>query len=169
MAYLPILFAPLDETFEPVYSMPVQETALTGIRSCRGSSAVEQWTGKAGPAGRCAWKTCLRQAGAGRRFCGVRCKSKYHVDRRRKMLKRMALTYKGGACERCGYASCEAALTFHHLEPAHKDFSISADGTTRSWARIRSELDKCALLCANCHAEVHQAARSGDAGGEKIG
>jgi hypothetical protein len=130
-----------------------------GKRTFRGSSAVEQWTVEAGTAVRCAWKTCIRTVGAGRRFCGVSCKGKYFVDQRRKKLKRMALAYKGGACERCGYAKCGSALSFHHREPAHKDFSISADGATRSWARIRSELDKCALLCANCHAEIHEAAR----------
>lgn len=125
-----------------------------GKRTFRGSSAVEQWTVEADPTA-CAWKSCGKPVGPRRRFCGPRCKSKYFVDKRRKELKRKAVAYKGGACERCGYASCEAALSFHHLEPEHKDFAISADGSTRSWDRIRNEIDKCALLCANCHAEIH--------------
>ena len=47
------------------------------------------------------------------------------------------------------------ALEFHHLDSTHKDFGISSKGYTRSWTKISEELDKCLLLCANCHREVH--------------
>lgn len=104
----------------------------------------------------CAWKTCNSPIGIGRRFCGVRCKRKFFVDKRRKELKQRAIAYKGGACERCGYNYCVTALTFHHLDPANKDFGVSAKGLTRGWARLLIELDKCVLLCANCHAEIHE-------------
>jgi len=135
--------------------MPVPKETARDKRIFRGSSAVEQWTVEAGPPALCAWKTCHNPVGTGRRFCNPKCKSKYFVDQRRRKLKQMAIAYKGGKCERCGYATCDAALAFHHLEPARKDFSISADGNTRSWETIRREIDKCALLCANCHAEIH--------------
>ena len=46
-------------------------------------------------------------------------------------------------------------MTFHHLDPAQKDFGLSVRGLTRSWEKMRAELDKCVLLCANCHSEVH--------------
>jgi hypothetical protein len=73
--------------------------------------------------------------------------------RRRKKAK--AVEYKGGKCQICGYDKCYAALQFHHLDPDKKDFSI---GNARSWgfSRIQDELDKCLLVCANCHAEIHQ-------------
>lgn len=77
------------------------------------------------------------------------------VDKRRKLLKLKSIEYKGGACSRCNYSKCIEALEFHHTDPAQKDFSISHDGHTRSWDKIRSELDKCILVCANCHREVH--------------
>ena len=128
----------------------------------RGSSAVEQWTVESNLTMQCAWKTCVREVSAGRRFCDTRCKSKFFVDKRRKKLKQLAIQYKGGKCSKCGYASCEAALAFHHLEPEHKDFAVGEQGFTRSWERIRSEIDKCALLCLNCHAEIHQAAHGGN-------
>ena len=47
------------------------------------------------------------------------------------------------------------ALEFHHLDSSQKDFSISEKGYTRSWLKVREELDKCALVCANCHRELH--------------
>jgi predicted HNH restriction endonuclease len=47
-------------------------------------------------------------------------------------------------------------LEFHHLKSNAKDFGISAKGYCRSWNKVRSELDKCVLLCANCHREVHE-------------
>ena len=54
----------------------------------------------------------------------------------------------------CGYDKCPTALQFHHLEPAEKKFSISHEGVTRSFAKLKAEAAKCVLLCANCHAEV---------------
>ena len=77
------------------------------------------------------------------------------VSERRRKLKDMAIKYKGGKCEKCGYNKCNGALDFHHLNPLEKDFSISSTGTTKSFERITKELDKCILVCANCHREIH--------------
>ena len=77
------------------------------------------------------------------------------VRKRRKIVRFKALTYKGGRCQRCGYDRCMEALEFHPLTSTKKDFGISSKGYTRSWEKIRTELDKCVLLCANCHREVH--------------
>ena len=77
------------------------------------------------------------------------------VSERRRKLKDMAIEYKGGKCEKCGYNKCNGALEFHHLNPQEKDFSISSTGTTKSFDRIKKELDKCIILCANCHREIH--------------
>lgn len=87
----------------------------------------------------------------------LRCKKcrSAAVDKRRKKLKVMAVEYKGGKCELCGYDRCVAAMEFHHRDPSQKDFAISANGHTKSFEKIKKELDKCALLCANCHREVH--------------
>lgn len=77
------------------------------------------------------------------------------VRKRRKKVRQMAVAYKGGRCERCGYDRCTDALEFHHKNRSQKDFGISEKGYTRSWARVRNELDKCVLICANCHRELH--------------
>jgi hypothetical protein len=77
------------------------------------------------------------------------------VDKRRRVVKLKAIEYKGGKCQNCGYFKCVDALEFHHTSPGEKDFSISGTGVTRSWDKIKVELDKCILLCANCHREAH--------------
>lgn len=87
--------------------------------------------------------------------CSKKCSQIVAVSRRRKELKLKAISYKGGRCTRCGYDKYEGALEFHHLDPSEKDFSISRNGTTKSWERVKEELDKCILVCANCHRELH--------------
>ena len=77
------------------------------------------------------------------------------VQKRRKELRKKAVKFKGGKCEVCGYSKCPDALEFHHLESSRKDFGLAAKGYTRSWDKIRKEIEKCILLCANCHREVH--------------
>jgi uncharacterized CHY-type Zn-finger protein len=61
--------------------------------------------------------------------------------------------YKGGACVLCGYGECLRAMDFHHLDPASKRFNI-APSHNRSWESLREELDKCMLICSNCHFEL---------------
>jgi hypothetical protein len=77
------------------------------------------------------------------------------VRKRRKKLRKMAVDLKGGKCEICGYSRCPEALEFHHIDQSGKEFGISDSGYTRSRERIKKELEKCILLCANCHREVH--------------
>ena len=77
------------------------------------------------------------------------------VKNRRKKLREMARDYKGGKCILCGYKKCQRALSFHHVNPKNKEFDLSSRGLTRSWERIKKEIDKCVLLCANCHMEIH--------------
>ena len=67
----------------------------------------------------------------------------------------MAVTYKGGCCQLCGYDRWVEALEFHHLDPAKKEFGISGNGYSRSWEKGTEETDKCVFLCANCHLEFH--------------
>lgn len=85
-----------------------------------------------------------------------KCRSQRVTEARRRR-KEKAIEYKGGSCEKCGYNKCVAALEFHHLDPTQKDFSFSAKGIARSWDKQRVELDKCILVCSNCHAEIHHA------------
>lgn len=88
-----------------------------------------------------------------------RCRSDY-VDKRRKKVKQQAVEYKGGCCERCGYDNYVGALEFHHRNPSEKDFGIAHKGNTMSWEKMKVELDKCIMVCANCHREVHEEIRT---------
>lgn len=72
----------------------------------------------------------------------------------RQRLKDRAVYVMGSKCMCCGYDRCIQALEFHHLNPEEKDFSFGSN-TNRSWASTRNELQKCILVCANCHREIH--------------
>ncbi len=69
-------------------------------------------------------------------------------------LKKEAIEYLGGSCKSCGYSKNIKALEFHHRDPKEKDFEI---GSVRykTLEDIKPELDKCDVLCANCHKEEH--------------
>lgn len=76
------------------------------------------------------------------------------VAKRRRKIKSMAIEYKRGKCKICAYSKCQGALDLHHLNPKEKEFGIGEKGYTRSWEKVKLELDKCILVCANCHREV---------------
>ena len=60
-------------------------------------------------------------------------------------------------CSKCGYKEYACALDFHHLDPKEKDIN-PALLAYRGWSmeNIKKELDKCIVLCANCHRVVHR-------------
>jgi hypothetical protein len=76
-------------------------------------------------------------------FRCARCRSEQVAERRRR-LKRQLIDEAGGACTLCGYNRCAAALQFHHRDPATKSFALGRQGVTRSLARARAEVRKCA-------------------------
>lgn len=76
-----------------------------------------------------------------------------HVHQSKRLIKLKAIEHLGGKCNRCGYKSCAAVYDFHHKDPTKKDFEWGKYRT--SWERLKTELEKCMLLCANCHREVH--------------
>jgi hypothetical protein len=78
-------------------------------------------------------------------------KKLYHRKRKIKLL-----SYKGNACEHCGikYNGKNAAIFhFHHLYD--KKFNIGNQVLNKAWATLIKEVDKCLLLCANCHEMQH--------------
>lgn len=85
----------------------------------------------------------------------IKCRSEA-VQKRRDKTKQILIDYKGGKCEICGYNKCISALEFHHLNPQEKDFGIASKGYTRSIEINKKEVDKCILVCSNCHREIHE-------------
>lgn len=79
----------------------------------------------------------------------------FQISEQRRKVKLQCIEYKGGACTKCGYNKCPAAMVFHHPDPNEKDFGISSNGVSRSFEKCKPELDKCVLLCVTCHAEIH--------------
>jgi len=70
--------------------------------------------------------------------------------------KRQCLEYKNQfTCIKCGYGKCITALDFHHRDSDEKDFAISQCNNLRLNQKIKNELDKCDVLCSNCHREYH--------------
>jgi predicted HNH restriction endonuclease len=89
----------------------------------------------------------------------VKWDAKMSAATKRRALREQAVAYKGGKCNICGYDRCLNAFDFHHLDPLEKDFTISNHMT--SWDRIKKEIDKCVLVCSNCHREIHDGMHPG--------
>ena len=74
---------------------------------------------------------------------------------RQKTFKKKCVEYKGGKCETCGYNSSLEALEFHHINREDKNFLISRRRSHSLSENVKKELDKCKLVCVNCHREEH--------------
>lgn len=103
-------------------------------------------------------------------FCSKECKVKHfakttpeskaekcHKQTQRGFNRKKELVdYAGGCCQRCGYNKNYAALTFHHKDIKDKKFNLSTRYTaTKNIEELYKEVDKCELLCHNCHCELH--------------
>ncbi len=86
-------------------------------------------------------------------YC-AKCDSN-RVKQNKKNLKKILVEYKGGKCQMCGYNKALTSLHFHHVEPQKKEFSIS-QYKKQNIENLKKEVDKCILVCANCHGELHE-------------
>ena len=71
--------------------------------------------------------------------------------------KQRLVDYKGGKCQGigCGYNKNLTAMEFHHMDPILKDSDWITLSKLKWTDKLKNELDKCVLLCANCHREEH--------------
>ena len=74
--------------------------------------------------------------------------------------KQIYLEYKGNKCQKCSYDKCNAALEFHHRINNEKEFIVSSlvlrmTSLSDLSQYIKNELDKCDVLCSNCHQSEH--------------
>lgn len=82
------------------------------------------------------------------------CLRKRQIENNRKN-KLLSIEYKGGKCIRCGYKKCPAALAFHHRNPEEKNLDWKRMRNYADFEKLKVELDKCDLVCNNCHTEIH--------------
>lgn len=73
---------------------------------------------------------------------------------RRHRAKLAAIEYLGGKCHHCNGVFHPSAMEFHHRDPESKEVTIGMVANKR-WEVIKEELDKCELLCSNCHRILH--------------
>lgn len=98
-------------------------------------------------------KYCNKEFQDKKRPNGTQCNSCELAKRRWKKKSRF-VNLKGGKCCKCGYNKNIGALQFHHI----KNKIVSLDTRNLDILAedvILQELEKCILLCANCHAEEH--------------
>jgi hypothetical protein len=86
-----------------------------------------------------------------------KCKECYKAtnNKTQQIFKKEMVDYKGGECQCCGYNACLHALDFHHINPKTKKFTIGKISKRKITQEIAEELDKCILVCSNCHREIH--------------
>lgn len=81
-----------------------------------------------------------------------KCLDDHHKNR----MKDIILNHFGKyECTSCGYNKCIRAIEFHHMDTTEKEVEVS-QMNSYSKERIVSELEKCLMLCANCHREIHE-------------
>lgn len=75
---------------------------------------------------------------------------------RRASRKEFCVSYKGGSCEDCGLTTKHYSVyDFHHTDPSTKSFGIAGRGRGVKMETLKEELDKCVMICANCHRIRH--------------
>jgi predicted nucleic acid-binding Zn ribbon protein len=141
------------ELHNPTLSMATIHEYLAQISSAEAIGEQE----KVGCCAVCGMELKSRKA----RFCSPKCKNavyqSYARQQQRGIKRKLELVERlGGKCAVCGYEKNLAALTFHHIESDEKEYQLDLRSLgNRSAESILSEFEKCQLLCANCHTELH--------------
>lgn len=95
--------------------------------------------------------------------CKLLCKNCHHEfhstekETIYKNSKKIYLDFKNSSgCEKCGYNKCNDSLTFHHIEDKiMKICGCRTSNIDKIKQNIINELNKCIILCQNCHTEEH--------------
>lgn len=111
------------------------------------------------------WSTIVKEVKKCHLLCNNCHKNLHHQedvknDKTYRINKLIYLEYKGVKCERCCYNENPASLHFHHKKSENKSFDISEISKRFKSINdldeyIKNELDKCEILCGNCHIVEH--------------
>ena len=102
--------------------------------------------------GQCGETNPAKFYGNKRTMCGS-CHNAYNTKQGQDKRLR-AIMELGGKCQACGFDRYPCSLDLHHRDSRTKAPNFrSIRGW--SWERILAELQKCVLLCKNCHAALH--------------
>lgn len=102
---------------------------------------------------KCKHPNCRQECNS--EFCTKLCETRFLRNNKRLKHKLKAVEYLGGRCKRCGFKDDLETLNFHHLDPSDKIYDITKY-LSKGFAFVRAELNKCILLCTNCHLFVHR-------------
>ena len=96
------------------------------------------------------------------------CISKETVEQKRKIYKWVDEHKSSHGCNRCGVKD-ERCLQLHHRDSSTKKHSVATlIGKGYIFRTVKEEVEKCEVLCANCHSIHHyEDRRSGDWGAGK--
>lgn len=81
-------------------------------------------------------------------------KKQQQLNQRLRQRKRDVVEHFGNRCNDCGQSFPPFVYEFHHLDPTQKDVNPSA-AMRRSEKNMWKELDKCIMVCSNCHKIRH--------------
>jgi len=73
------------------------------------------------------------------------------------------------SCVFCGYNDHPAALDFHHVEKSKENRKVHKLAANDAWRILWKEIQKCIVLCSNCHRHLHNSVEFENAVLEKIG
>ena len=88
---------------------------------------------------------------------GALCMKCYYqvIKRKRKSLKCQAVKHAGDKCNDCGESFPDCVYDFHHTQDDKEGCVGNMTHNCRPWDVIKEEVDKCVMLCANCHRIRH--------------
>ncbi|MBU0957358.1 MAG: HNH endonuclease [Nanoarchaeota archaeon] len=101
------------------------------------------------------YKRKIRQKKASNKYY-KKNKEEIYIRKRKRFqnLKRELVELLDGKCKICGYNNTIQALEFHHIQ-GNKENHMTRLIKDNSKQKVLKEIEKCILLCANCHRETH--------------